>query len=201
MSFMRRRRPGRLQVFVQRLTRDAPAPVGVTAPDHEKAPSYLWGIRAPRPAHPARTSLRRCKVLRPEGRVGNDLHRGDHDRRCGDKERVSSLDRRDSGSDEDRILCVVVNPGRRVGRFERIGESFFSAPNGGDVGRRQRHSVDTTSGIAVLPDPHSAWEIERRSGKGEQRWEDRQRPRRPRGRRREDRPSAIARAGGISCVP
>ena len=70
MSLMRRRRPGRLQVFVQRLTRDAPAPVGVTAPDHEKAPSYPWGIRAPGPSHPARTSLRRCEVARPEVELG-----------------------------------------------------------------------------------------------------------------------------------
>ena len=52
--------------------------------------------------------------------------------------------------------------GRRVGRFDRISENLFSASNGGDVGRRQRHSVDTTSGV-VVPDPHAV--LERRDCK------------------------------------
>ena len=104
----------RLHVFVQQLTRDAPAPAGVTAPDHEEASSYPWGIRALRPTHPVPMSLRCCEVACADGRVGNDLHRGDDDRGCEVKKRVPSLDRRHSGSDEDRILRVVVNPGRRV---------------------------------------------------------------------------------------
>src|SRR5439155_22255903 len=72
-----------LHVFVQQLTCDAPTPICVTMPDHEEASPGSRTIRALRPAHPAPTALGRCEIPRPDGGVGDDLHRGDHNRRCG----------------------------------------------------------------------------------------------------------------------
>src|SRR2546423_12942187 len=56
---------GRLHVFVQELTRDAPVPVGFPAPDHEEASSLRCRSGALRPAHPVRAPERCREVAYP----------------------------------------------------------------------------------------------------------------------------------------
>ena len=57
---------GRLQVLVEHFTDDAPSPVEIAAPDHEKASPHPRGIRALRAADPGRTAERGRKVSFPE---------------------------------------------------------------------------------------------------------------------------------------
>jgi hypothetical protein len=150
---------GRLQVFVQHFTGDAPAPVRLSAPDHEEAPPHPGGVRAFRAAHPGHAPERRREIARPERRDRGDLHRGDADLRRGVEERAPPLDRRRSRSHEDRIAGVEVHPGREIGSLESLGKSLFSCSDGGDVGRRKCQLAErllrTTAEGARLARPHS----------------------------------------------
>jgi hypothetical protein len=132
------RRPAGLHVLVQQFTGDAPPPVGLSAPDHEKASSHPRRIRAIPPAHPGDTPERRGELISPERRLRDDLHRRDADLR-GDVEKGSpSLDRRHPGPHEDRVVGVEVDPGRSLGRLESLSQSLLSCADVGDVGRRKR---------------------------------------------------------------
>ena len=134
---------GALHVFIEHFTGDAPAPVGLSAPDHQETPSYPRSIRASCPAQPARTAQRRREIARPEDRFCDDLRRGHADLRRYLEERAPSLDRRRPRPHEDRIIRVEVHPCRRIGRLESLGKSFLTCPDSRYVGRRKRQLANT----------------------------------------------------------
>src|SRR5205823_14789755 len=69
-----RARSGRLlQVIVEHFASDAPRPVEIASPDHEKESSHRGGTRAFLTAHPGRMAERGRKVARTERRVRCDL--------------------------------------------------------------------------------------------------------------------------------